>query len=274
MKKYLSIILSLLFLILSLNVDAHRRRHHYIPKKKARHSKVIRVARAPKMPRVVEGICGLDVSHYQGTIDWNQVEHYMNNKISFVYVKATEGGTIKDEYYERNIQHAKEKGILVGSYHYFTTRSSAEVQFENFKQSVNKGSQDLIPVVDIEECEHWTPEMFHMQFQIFLNELETYYGQKPIIYTMSFFYNLYLADHYTGYKIFVAQYGEGKPVLRDGNEWKIWQFTHTGRVDGIRGYVDVNLINPNFTLNDVMLTGKKEEEKVIIKDLKPNSLPQ
>jgi len=66
----------------------------------------------------MEGVCGIDVSHYQGTIDWNNVNYYGDNKIQFVYIKATEGSTIKDEYYERNIQQAKQKGLLVGSYHY------------------------------------------------------------------------------------------------------------------------------------------------------------
>ena len=58
---------------------------------------------------------------YQGTIDWEKVTHYENNPIRFVYVKATEGATIKDECCSRNVMLAKEKGVLVGCYHYFST---------------------------------------------------------------------------------------------------------------------------------------------------------
>ena len=262
MKKFLSIILSLLFFFLSSNVDARKRRHHSYRKR-------------PTVQKVInmEGVCGIDVSHYQGTIDWDNVNYYGDNKIQFVYIKATEGSTIKDEYYERNIQQAKQKGLLVGSYHYFTTRSSADEQLSNFMQSITKEHQDLIPVVDIEECEHWPPEVFHRHFQNFLDQLEAYYGQKPIIYTMSFFYNLYLAEHYTDYKIFVAQYG-GKPLLRDGNNWEIWQYSRKGRVNGIRGNVDLNVINPDCNLNDLLLiNNQKPQEEVTKRELKPNALP-
>jgi len=271
MKKFLSIILSLLFLLFSSNVDARKRKHHHRRIVK----KYIQIAeRTPVPPRIVEGVCGIDVSHYQGTIDWDRVTHYENNPIKFVYVKATEGSNIKDECYERNLTLAKEKGLLVGSYHYFTSRSSAEEQFENFKQTANKERQDLIPVVDIEECRYWTPDVFHKNLQVFLNEVEVHYGKKPVIYTYASFYNHYLVDRYKDYKIFIAQYGEGNPELSDGNNWHIWQFTRRGRIDGIRGNVDVNAINPSCDNKDILLNNQPDaKESVEKKELVPNPVP-
>lgn len=271
MKKFLSIILSLLFLLFSSNVDARKRKHHHRRIVK----KYIQIAeRIPAPPRIVEGVCGIDVSHYQGTIDWDKVTHYENNPIKFVYVKATEGSNIKDECYERNLTLAKEKGLLVGSYHYFTSRSSAEEQFENFKQTANKERQDLIPVVDIEECRYWTQDVFHKNLQVFLNEVEAHYGKKPVIYTYASFYNNYLVDRYKEYKIFIAQYGEGNPELSDGNNWHIWQFTRRGRIDGIRGNVDVNAINPGCDNKDILLNNQPDsKESVEKKELIPNPIP-
>ncbi len=271
MKKYLSIILSVLFLLFSSNVDARKRKHHH---RRAAKRSVRVIDKTPVAPRIVDGICGIDVSHYQGTIDWNKVTHYENNPIKFVYVKATEGSTIKDECYDRNLTLAKEKGLLVGSYHYFTSRATAEEQFENFKQTASKESQDLIPVVDIEECKHWTPDVFHKNLQVFLNEVEAHYGKKPVIYTMPSFYNLYLIDRYKDYKIFIAQYGDGIPALKDGNDWHIWQFTRKGKIDGIRGNVDVNAINPGRDHNEILLYHKPDaNESVEKKELVPNPVP-
>jgi len=271
MKKYLSIILSVLFLLFSSNVDARKRKHHH---RRATKRSVRVIDKTPVAPRIVDGICGIDVSHYQGTIDWNKVTHYENNPIKFVYVKATEGSTIKDECYDRNLTLAKEKGLLVGSYHYFTSRATAEEQFENFKQTASKESQDLIPVVDIEECKHWTPDVFHKNLQVFLNEVEAHYGKKPVIYTMPSFYNLYLIDRYKDYKIFIAQYGDGIPALKDGTDWHIWQFTRKGKIDGIRGNVDVNAINPGRDHNEILLYHKPDaNESVEKKELVPNPVP-
>lgn len=269
MKKYLSIILSLLLLLFSPHVDARKKKHHHRKVKARTHIKV-----APAPPRIVDGICGIDVSHYQGTIDWDKVTHYENNPIRFVYVKATEGATIKDECYNRNVMLAKEKGLLVGSYHYFSTKSSAEEQFENFKQTVNKDTQDLIPVVDIEECKYWTADTLHKNLQIFLNEVEALYGKKPVLYTMPSFYNRYLVDRYKDYKIFIAQYGDGNPVLPDGNNWHIWQYTRRGRIDGIRGNVDVNAINPECDHNEILLNGLPDTNKSTAKkEQTPNPVP-
>jgi lysozyme len=271
MKKFLSIILSLIFLLFSSNVDARKKRHHHhrVPKKQ-----IHVVDRMPVAPRIVDGICGIDVSHYQGSIDWDRVSCYENNPIKFVYVKATEGSTIKDDYYQRNISLAKGKGLLVGSYHYFTSKSTAEEQFENFKQTAEKERQDLIPVVDIEECKYWTPDIFHKNLQVFLNEIEAYYGKKPVIYTFSAFYNSYLIDRYKDYKIFIAQYGDGNPALKDGNNWHIWQFTRKGRIEGIHGNVDVNAINPGCDHNEILLNSKPTiNESVEKKELVPNPVP-
>ena len=92
---------------------------------------------------------GIDVSKFQGVIDWRKVK--ASGKVKFAYIKATEGTSIQDPMYKRNIDSARAAGILVGSYHLYSKKTTAYQQFGNFKKVVQKSKQDLIPVLDIEE---------------------------------------------------------------------------------------------------------------------------
>ena len=91
---------------------------------------------------------GIDVSKYQGKINWTKVSK--SKKVKFVYVRATEGASIRDSYYKSNIDKARKAGILVGSYHVYSSKTTAYQQFANFKAVVVKKKQDLVPVLDIE----------------------------------------------------------------------------------------------------------------------------
>ena len=88
---------------------------------------------------------GIDVSHYQGRIDWEEVA--TNKNISFAYIKATEGANLVDEFYLRNLYGAKRVGIPAGCYHFFSPSVSALVQLENFRSTVDPRQQDLIPML-------------------------------------------------------------------------------------------------------------------------------
>lgn len=91
---------------------------------------------------------GIDVSHYQGDIDWNIV--VKNANISYAYLKATEGATLVDDTYEKNLREAKNAGLLVGSYHFYRPNTDWKAQFENLTKNVRPNDQDLVPIIDIE----------------------------------------------------------------------------------------------------------------------------
>ena len=91
---------------------------------------------------------GIDVSKYQGKINWTKVSK--SKKVKFVYIRATEGASIRDSYYKNNIDGARKAGILVGSYHVYSSKTTAYQQFANFKAVAVKKKQDLIPVLDID----------------------------------------------------------------------------------------------------------------------------
>ena len=206
-----------------------------------------------KSKDLVGEIYGIDVSHHQGKIEWEKVKKWKNKKLDFVYIKATEGATYIDRTYKTNIKEAKENDFLVGSYHYFRTTSSIENQFQNFIKTIDKSKQDLIPLIDVEEKTNWTNKEFHKNFKAFLNMVENYFGQKPMIYTVNSFYNLNLSGKYKEYHFLIGRYGENAPNMRDKTSWTIWQFSETGKVEGIPKYVDIDVLNNKYNLQDLLI---------------------
>lgn len=200
-----------------------------------------------------DGVIGIDVSHHQKEIDWTKVKKWNGKKIEFVYVKATEGATYQDKKYSFNFYQAKKQGIPVGSYHYFRTTSSIEDQFKNFKKRVNKNEQDLLPLIDVEERKEWDKNKFQKNLKKFLTLIEEHYGVKPMLYSVNSFYNRNLAGHFDGYKMMIGRYGKNSPFMKTGQDWTIWQFSEKGKIDGVVKSVDINMLNEQFSLEDLMI---------------------
>ncbi|MBO4550884.1 MAG: glycosyl hydrolase family 25 [Bacteroidaceae bacterium] len=194
---------------------------------------------------------GIDVSHYQGIINWEEVAQ--DKSISFVYVKATEGASLVDDFYLRNLHGAKRVGIPVGSYHFFSPSVSALVQLENFRTMVDPRQQDLIPVVDVEKRGKGSLVQFQRSLKAFLDGVERMFGVKPIIYTGVNFYAKYLEGHFTGYRFMVARYAEEFPGLSEDVPIVLWQYSSTSYVDGIRGNVDKSVFLDRYSVSDIML---------------------
>ena len=198
-------------------------------------------------------IYGIDVSHHQGSINWNMVATDPN--VSYVYIKATESATYVDDEYQQNLLEARRKGIPVGTYHFFSPKVSGLVQFQNFSSVYDFRQQDLFPVVDVEHRGRISIGRFHSQLKILLEEIEKTYGVRPIIYTGVNFYNKYLAGKYMKYKFFIARYNtEEPPELQDGASVILWQFTPKGAVNGIRGHVDRSCFLDNYSLQDILIS--------------------
>lgn len=98
-------------------------------------------------------IHGIDISHYQGTIDWEKLRNNgMIEKcpVRFVMIKATEGASRLDHRFADNFYQAREYGFIRGAYHFWSTRSTSEAQAAYFIKNVNLEEGDLPPVLDIE----------------------------------------------------------------------------------------------------------------------------
>ena len=132
-------------------------------------------------------IHGIDVSHYQGDIDWEILRNQGtidDCPIRFVMIKATEGATKVDENFEDNFYQAREYGFTRGAYHFYSTRSSAADQARFFIRNVKLENGDLPPVLDVEhKPKGQTTEAFKKSVLEWLQIVEKHYGVKPILYT-------------------------------------------------------------------------------------------
>ncbi len=195
-------------------------------------------------------IHGIDISHYQGNVFWEAIGN--NSKMYYVYLKATEGGDLIDAKYEQNIQLAHQYGLKVGSYHFYRARTPQEVQLRNFMAQCRPGEQDLVPMIDVETKSGLSNEAFRDSLSKFLILVEKKYKQKPLIYTGANFYDHYLSGGMLDdYKIMIAQYMAKEPVLVDGRDVTMWQYTGKGHINGVNGYIDKSRFMGNHKLREI-----------------------
>lgn len=189
-------------------------------------------------------IRGIDISHHQGEINWSKLRHAEigSEPISFVFVKATEGKGLLDEHFKENFYQARENGMIRGAYHYFLPNISAREQAEHYEREVCLEEGDLPPVLDIEVTGDLTVAQLRDSALVWLRAMERRFGVKPILYTYYNFKKEYLnTDEFTEYPYWIAHYYVD--TLHYDGAWKFWQHTDRGKLDGIKGYVDLNCYN-------------------------------
>ncbi len=185
-------------------------------------------------------ITGIDVSKYQGKIDFKKVKAA---GIHYVFVRATEGITYQDAFIKQNIEEAREAGLVIGAYHFYETDDDPVSQLNNFTSMVTLQAGDLPPVVDIEKLHDNDQIDLTQNIQTYLNGLERHYKIKPIIYSGKNFANKYITT-FSDYPLWLAEYQSLYPTLPQGwDKWTFWQYSQTGKVDGVIGDVDVNRYN-------------------------------
>ncbi|MBO4722629.1 MAG: glycoside hydrolase family 25 protein [Muribaculaceae bacterium] len=192
---------------------------------------------------------GIDVSNYQKDINWRATA--ADPSIKYVYVKATEGATHKQHRYRANIENARKHGVKVGSYHFLSTSSPIQKQFENFISMAKPEEQDLIPLLDVETHAGWSAKQLQDSVKLFLNLLEDYYGCKPMIYTGMSYFNTLLGYDFKNYPLFIARYSKSEPQLNFGAKWILWQFSDKGVINGIDERVDLSRFNRGYSLKDI-----------------------
>ena len=220
-----------------------------------------------RMRYTTERIYGIDISKYQHgkgrrpvPIRWNNlritdvgkrgsqnVSGTADYPVSFVYIKSTEGTSIRNQFYPRDYAQARKHGIRTGAYHFWSVRVSGAAQAEFFLKNTHFNRGDLPPVLDIEPTDAQIAQMggivdmFH-QIHIWLQFVELHVGVKPILYVNQNFVNKYLVNETNlkrDYRIWIARYSEYKPDLR----LTYWQLCPDGKVTGIQGDVDINVFN-------------------------------
>jgi lysozyme len=194
-------------------------------------------------------IHGIDVSHYQGEIDWEVLRNQGtidDCPIRFVMIKATEGTTNIDENFEDNFFQAREYGFTRGAYHFYSTRTAAADQARFFIQNVKLEKGDLPPVLDVEhKPQNQSREEFKQSVLQWLRIVEKHYGVKPILYTYYKFKMDNLNDSvFDQYPYWIAHYYVDSVEYQ--GPWKFWQHTDAGSLPGIKGPVDFNIYNGSY----------------------------
>ncbi|WP_443938673.1 glycoside hydrolase family 25 protein [Pedobacter sp. MW01-1-1] len=186
-------------------------------------------------------IHGIDVSYYQGKIDWPKVKAMNEDDVSirFAFIKASEGLMLVDPYFQRNWREAAKVGITSGAYHFFRPRKNGKAQAKFFLQVVNIEKGDLPPVVDIESLDGVSPKAMREELSDFLNYVEMRTKVRPIIYSGMKFYQDNLEGFFDDYPLWVAHYYKAKLSL-DKSRWKFWQHSDKAKINGINHVVDFN----------------------------------
>jgi len=190
---------------------------------------------------------GIDISHYQDDIDWDKLRNasISGTPVSFIFVKATEGANLLDVNFNQNFYYARKHEFVRGAYHFFSTHSSAEKQARYFCKMVQLEDDDLPPVLDVETIEPYSIQTLQSEVLKWLQIVEKHYGVTPILYTSYKFRTDYLGSPaFDKYYYWIAHYYV-KNLTYQG-KWHFWQHTDAGKIDGIKGYVDINVFNGTY----------------------------
>lgn len=193
-----------------------------------------------------EVIHGIDVSYYQGDIDWVKVK---NDGIDFAFIRVSDGLNFIDPKFEENWEGALQAGVIRGVYQFFRPSKDPVAQANLLLDKVQfLDEYDLPPVIDVEVSEGKSPEEIQKSIQLWISTIENELGRQPIIYTGKYFWNDFIrTNDFSDYPLWIAQYGPVCPDLpTPWEQWIFFQTSSSGSIDGITGDVDTNLFNGNI----------------------------
>jgi len=182
---------------------------------------------------------GIDVSHYQGAINWRGVAR---DDVAFAYVKATEGVAGRDARFAPNWRGARRAGVRVGAYHYFVFCRSARAQARNFLAVAPRTASALPPAVDLEPARgcpvRLTGEEVRRELNAYLAIVEARQRRRAVLYVTPQFYAAYWR-----YLPRRQMWRRSISLTSTPNgSWTVWQYGSRGRVSGIRTHVDLNVV--------------------------------
>lgn len=195
-------------------------------------------------------IRGIDVSHFQGAINWGQVK---KDQLVFAMAKASEGITYVDPRFDMNWEEIKSAGLVRGAYHFYVAQDDPLKQAENFLSLIKRlGENDLPPVLDVERGGYpVNNSMSDREYQDnllkWLNRVEKVSGKRPIIYTGFEFANQHLKrKEFSRYRLWIAEYDVVKPRVPDTWQktgYSFWQKTSSDQLHGVKGKIDYDVFN-------------------------------
>jgi lysozyme len=198
---------------------------------------------------------GIDVSDYQGTVDWPEVARA---GIAFAFAKATEGVSFVAKTFADNWSGMRAAGIARGAYHFFRPSADPEAQANHFLSTVHLELDDLPPALDVEVRDGVDAGAFVDRAKRWLDVVERSTERKPIVYCSPAFWQALGSPSLSDNPLWVANYGVSSPTIPgDWTAYTFWQYSSGGSIGGITGSVDLNVFNGDADgLVEFLRTGK------------------
>jgi len=206
---------------------------------------------------------GIDVSHFQSEIDWRKVQRV---GVSFVFVKASEGLTVRDPMFHMNWEAAGEQGIVRGAYHFFRPQLDPVKQADFFLELLEDDPGELPPALDLEVIGNVPADDVIAAANRWMKIVGKELRCKPVLYTGSAFFRNTLKNStaFASNPLWIAHYTVGpKPLVPSAwPQWTFWQFSQQGKVFGIDGLVDLNAFNGTMADLDKLCIRKLAPMKI------------
>lgn len=203
---------------------------------------------------------GIDVSYYQGTIDWTKAKA---DGVEYAFIRASDGLNTPDSKFDLNWRETRAKGILRGAYQYFRPSQDVIAQANLLLAKIGTPMpDDLPPVIDVESSGGLPPATVAAKVSQWIDHVEAAIGKRPIIYTGFYFWRDQVgAPDETASPLWHAQYTTAQcpNIAPPWQDWAFWQYTDSGAVDGIAGNVDMNRFNGTRQQLEAMLMGAAAE---------------
>jgi GH25 family lysozyme M1 (1,4-beta-N-acetylmuramidase) len=193
---------------------------------------------------------GVDVSEFNGTIDWNAVKA---SGRAFAIARVSDGTTSVDLTFDSNWAGMKNAGLIRGAYQFFRASQDPVAQANLIIGKVGVlGDGDLPVTLDLEVTDGLPAATIVANMHTWVNLVALGTGKQPIVYTSAGFWNNTLGtpSGFSGLPLWIANWGANCPNIPAGwSTWRIWQYSNRGTVSGIS--VVVNLDEFNGSLSDL-----------------------
>lgn len=211
----------------------------------------------PKRGASMDRVPGIDVSRWQGEVDWQRVK---DAGYRFAFIRATIGDFYADPRFYTNWTGAQDAGILVSAYHVVTPNEPAESQIAYFFDVLDGRVSDLPLVMDVERDDGAEVTEISQCVRDCLQFVRARDGRGPIIYTARWCWNRYVltSAEWQSYDLWTASYTTEPILPRDWSTWRFWQYSERGQVSGISAATDLNWFDGTY--EDLLAYAGKEGE--------------
>ena len=188
---------------------------------------------------------GIDVSYYQGSIDWASVR---GAGVQFAFIRVSDGLGTPDTKFDSNWAGSRAAGIVHGAYQFFRPSEDPIAQADLLLSKIGStiAADDLPPVLDVEATDGLGASQVAAKVKQWVDHVTAALGRPPIIYTGYYFWRDSVGDaDESASPLWHAQYTSAAcPLIADAwDSWAFWQYTSSGSVAGIAGNVDVDRWN-------------------------------